>query len=70
MAMSPKAQPLASFHLKHELERWCQREIDEGYPSGGWLALYRIRSYPWERTSNITELEYWAGLKLLIEKTP
>ena len=38
--------PLAAFHRKHELEGWCQREINEDYPSGGWLALYRVRSYP------------------------
>ena len=50
-------EPLAAFHLKHELESWCQREIDEGYPSGGWLALYRIRSYTWERTSKVVELD-------------
>ena len=61
--------PLASFPRKHELERWCGHEFNRslGFES---VCLFRVRSYPWELDSIVVELEYWAGLKSLIEKTP
>lgn len=51
-------EPLAAFPRLHELERWCTLEANAGYPLGGWLSLYRIRSAPWSRPSRVVELEY------------
>lgn len=70
MALSFRdGKPIAVYTRKYELRNWCRWEEKEGYPSGGWLALYRIRNgcarSPY---FSIQELEYENGE--LIDKAP
>lgn len=70
LAIDPDGVPVVAFHQKHELARWCQREIDEGFPSGGWASLYRTRSYPWADENGVVELLYDREIRALINKVP
>ncbi len=69
MAMSAQdGLPLAVTHRKHDLAYWLRRERDKGYPSGGWMSIYRVRFQFWDDEIKLTELELVGDE--LIEKVP
>lgn len=64
-------EPIAAFVRKYELADWCRNEAKRGYPSGGWLSLYRLRTVTWEHRFDRVELEYvFADGGKLIDKAP
>lgn len=49
-------EPIAAYTRKYELRNWCRWEEKNGFPTGGWMGLYRMRG-----CLPVSELEYENG---------